>query len=317
MMRLHLATGIAFAALAAVSGAAFAQDVTQAFSRCGPGASYGVVGYRAAQLGVSRHPDSTRATYIFGAEPVVVGVDSTSRVRPGDVIIALNRHPITTRAGADLFAYPNGDVVLTVRRNGATVDLSYSFRPGPCWEEFGNTRYALSAPNRVSTADHAFVDSVRGRLSTVIAGGRGGRGGGGRGGVAGTVTATDTALSRLLPLITPRVATASFGTVTSSIAVTNFGFGLLCRPGCERARAGDSASYWRFTAYPAVARMSVPEDGVAGKAGIREGDILISVNGHSPLSEEGALLLERAGALLSLSLEFSRGGSRRTYTLRL
>jgi membrane-associated protease RseP (regulator of RpoE activity) len=322
---------VASAALAAFAAPSIAQNAEPVLPRCGPGTSFGVTAYRVAQFS-SHGADSSRVAYSFGAEPVVIQVDSVSRVRAGDVIVAVNRYPITTRAGADLFAYPSGDVTLTVRRNGANLDFGYAFRVGPCWERPGTgTLYSLlERTNRAAVlADTAAGGGrggrgVGGTSGGGRGGGRGGRGGGGTvaagsagGAATGVVAGADTAANRLYgQLLYARSGTTPFSTTTSSVPVANFGLALVCRPNCTRARSADSTSYWRFTAYPVVARLGVPEDGLAGKAGIREGDILISVNGHSPLSEEGALLLERAGTLLSLSLEFSRAGARNTYTLR-
>jgi S1-C subfamily serine protease len=75
--------------------------------------------------------------------------------------------------------------------------------------------------------------------------------------------------------------------------------------------------YWRFSGYPTVAAQGALRDGAAARAGIRDGDVLISVNGHTPMSDEGARLLSQSERELTLTLEFSRGGTRSTYRLRL
>ena len=103
--------------------------------------------------------------------------------------------------------------------------------------------------------------------------------------------------------------------VSSQVDIANFGFALQCTTPCTRTRSRDGTTYWRFDGYPAL---NIPvKDGLAAKAGLREGDVLISVNGLSPLTEEGALLLSRYAKELTLVLEISRAGKRQKFSLKL
>jgi membrane-associated protease RseP (regulator of RpoE activity) len=341
----------------------------------GPGSAFGIDAYDCASCGVARYRDSVHAVYTFGAEPVVVTVSplARDRIRPGDVIVAVNGNPITTRAGADMFAYPDsGEIKLTLRRNGTNIDVfSYSLNSvrasvqpvraqggrggaggfsgsggvGGGGGGRGRGVAVGAAPARANlvTADSVLRDrlarcavaprstgdSVRlqvqrapcvaDTLNAIAranqpadptrAAGRGGAGaaqggiaraGGGRGGAFGAVAAPSGAEM-----------------VSSIVELRNFGFTLSCRPDCTRMRSTTGALYWKFDGYPTVAVMSLVKGGVAEKAGIREGDVLISVNALSPLTEEGAVLLNRTDRELELTLEFSRGGKREKYVLKL
>jgi membrane-associated protease RseP (regulator of RpoE activity) len=92
---------------------------------CIPGRVFGITEYKCTSCGVASPRDSAHIVYSFGAEPVVVETaDQTNRIKPGDYVVAVNGHPITTRAGADQFAYPpQGTATITVRRNNVNITI--------------------------------------------------------------------------------------------------------------------------------------------------------------------------------------------------
>lgn len=417
-------SSIAASALAVTAASAMAQYA------CAPGGAFGILGYRVASMGTATMPDSAHPVYSFGAEPVVVETTRGNRLQPGDVVVAVNGFPITTRAGADKFAYPtHDDTLLTVRRNGSNIDIEYM--PGRMCPG-SNFVSAL----RRSPLDSGLMASAaprgggRGGAAVGGGGGGGGRGGaragavggagggarsGGAGGGTGAVASlvpsaityittgdllpTDSAsranvlralengacltrravsvgrggdtarapvyLARVAPCtsnaVQPQVTldsaaramrsrldsnsaslvaaggrggrggrgavgggggggTASFGVtpIVSFVALGNFGVHVSCGTACERARATDGTSYWKFDGYPTLAIPPGPgADDVRSRTGIVDGDVVISVNGESPLTEKGALLLNHADRELTLKLEISRAGKRRTITLKL
>jgi hypothetical protein len=343
---------------------------------CVPGAAFGITAYRCASCGAATYRDSTHTVYTFGAEPVVMEATTGNRIRAGDVVVAVNGNPITTRAGADQFTYPPaGESLVTVRRNGMNVEISQQVTTQLC-----NMR-GVVVPQGMSGR---FVgpDSVL-RMSGVAAGasGGGGGGGGGRGGRGGARVGggaggrgTTDSIARLYPCLTAPVTrpspsgrgdsvsvkfsvecpadslrarmssaqrlndsarsalalaqkggfAGSMGSVatapesqSSFVDLKNFGILLSCRPSCTRARARDGTIYWKFDGYPAVGPQGSVKEGVAVKAGLHEGDVIIAINGLSPLTEEGALLLNRTDRELTINLEVSRGGKREKFTLKL
>jgi C-terminal processing protease CtpA/Prc len=86
-----------------------------------------------------------------------------------------------------------------------------------------------------------------------------------------------------------------------------FGFALECS-GCTRERAeGESTlPVWHYTDYPRV--VAVAQGGAAERAGIREGDLLMSVDGMSILSSEGARRFSAARIADNIRLTIDRGG---------
>ena len=92
----------------------------------GPGSAFGVTAYNCSSCGYASYGDGvTRGQYIFHAAPVILSTAQGSALRNGDVIEAVDGHPITTREGAEAFSYPTpGRHALKIRRNGNPVDLA-------------------------------------------------------------------------------------------------------------------------------------------------------------------------------------------------
>jgi hypothetical protein len=141
-MRIHKLSSLV--GLVASATSLFAQSGPNCSS--GPGSAYGIVAYQCANCGF-KHESGRPASFTFFAEPVVTQVDrsaafATTRplividgvvqgiVAVGDVIEAVDGHPITTQAGADLFAYPTpGSHSLTVRRGREREVLDFPSSP--------------------------------------------------------------------------------------------------------------------------------------------------------------------------------------------
>ena len=86
-----------------------------------------------------------------------------------------------------------------------------------------------------------------------------------------------------------------------------FGFALECT-GCTRDRPEGEIPLpvWHYTEYPRV--VAILPDGPAERAGIREGDVLVSVEGVSILSSEGARRFSAARVAQGVRLTLERAG---------
>ena len=84
--------------------------------------------------------------------------------------------------------------------------------------------------------------------------------------------------------------------------------GLFC--GWRRAESGEPA--WRGQHPPEVAR--VIEGGPADRAGIRKGDVLLLLDGHSFIGEEGGQALGRLRPGRAVTLQYLKGGETLTTT---
>lgn len=90
------------------------------------------------------------------------------------------------------------------------------------------------------------------------------------------------------------------------------GLELTCGFFCGWRKGPDDAPVWRGQHPPKVAR--VVEDGPADRAGIHVGDVLLLLDGHSFVGEEGGLALGRLRPGTALTLQYLKAGETLTTT---
>jgi hypothetical protein len=261
----------------------------------GPGQAFGVTAYQCTSCSHKKEGDA-RAEYSFNAEPVVLETATWSPLKAGDVIEAVNGHPITTRAGADQFTYPPaGEALVMVRRGGARVELRMAPHQGCAdrWLPNAN-RIERVAVIRGETAVLRYgLDALQGAI--VI-----------------TTKKDSTPPSPLQPnyrTIRPESTTAM-----ASPGHGRFGFALSCVPSCTRVRASGGTDYWRFDGHPPIA--GIMPGGPAAMAGLRVGDVVTEIDGISILSEDGALRFQRSERKESIRVTVLRDGKRVEYSLQ-
>ncbi|HEV8495931.1 MAG TPA: PDZ domain-containing protein [Gemmatimonadaceae bacterium] len=342
-MRIHkLSSIIGLVALSASLSA-------QAASNCpnGPGSAFGIVAYQCANCGFKQE-SGQRPSYTFFAEPVVTQVDrpaadlvarvgaAIASTRPvyvvdgvivfdaaaqgsaavGDVIEAVDGRPITTQAGADLFAYPtSGSHSLTVRRGRERQSLEVSV-PASCdtrtlrirgtsrlgtfasradsLRYVGDTVYIRGdSVYRGSGGAAAVATSVSGTLDGVRRGSGSGSGSGGgaasastaRGGSGGS---GGRGYGRGVPVIggDPVEVNGSGVTTTAGAtpAVGKFGFAVECKPSCTMKQRPNGEYYFKYDGYPRI--IEVRDRSAADRAGLRVGDVITRIEGRSILADD-------------------------------
>jgi hypothetical protein len=217
----------------------------------------------------------TEAT--FGAEPEIIAVDPRGAggdvLRSGDVLVAIDGALITTRGGAQrLTSIRLGDeVTVRVRRDGRLRDLLVT--AGSACESTARIRPPLPPEPRRPGATE---------LPPTLPRGVGARPterpplpdrapepsrGTGMGGVPRAPGAH--------PTLEPRVT---------------LGFSFECGP-CGYRSAGVGGGTWYFDEPPVV--YGVDQAGPAWRGGLRQGDLLVGVDGLSLVTEEGARRFSR------------------------
>jgi hypothetical protein len=268
----------------------------------GPGSAFGIVGYQCANCGFKQE-SGRPPTYTFFAEPVVTQVDyrlsALTSNRPvivvdgvvqsgstavGDVIEAVDGHPITTQAGADLFTYPTaGTHSLTVRRgrDREVIDVSV---PASC----------IAASSGATSVPMGGTSSRRGddrvHLGVGIgAGSSSATGGGTTSGGSAPNAGKGNGYGRGVPaffgdtieIINGSPVVHSSG---SSPAIGRFGFAVECAPSCSLNRSPSGDYYYKYDGYPRI--VEVRERSAADRAGLRVGDLITKVEGKSILNED-------------------------------
>jgi membrane-associated protease RseP (regulator of RpoE activity) len=265
-------------------------DVSQAF---------GIFGLDVASFEESKFPDRP-PVISFLAEPVVTLVAKTSLLKPGDVIEAIDDHPITSSVGSRQFTAPTpGANTLTVRRGRDRVILRFDVvAPPPC------TDWTTPPSGVVDVRDAMGVQGRRGGSvnfdSTV---GRGRRGGGNVTPPAVAVRASDSGRVRIRGVSKIRV----LGDTTTRVPLyvidgvkiepssvpppSRYGFAVTCRT-CAKVTTPDGTSFYKFETLPPIS--DVLPNSPAAIAGLKPGDVIVKVDGFSILEDDGAIRLSRS-----------------------
>jgi hypothetical protein len=269
-------------ALALVSLAA-PLDGQQGPACSGPGAAFGVTSYQCASCTIKQGA-GMRTQYGFQAEPIVLETTSGSALKPGDVIEAVNGHPIMTQAGSDAFTYPPaGPLKLIARRAGARIVLEVT-RLGAC-------------ADKPEEPDRAFQRSV---VESALQ-------------KSGYVPArTDEPIIIVDGVVQPTPSSAPKADFFWGIG--RYGFAIGCLPSCTLTKASDGTQYYKFDGYPAI--VAVLPGGAAERVGLRAGDIVTQIDGKSILREEGALRFFRGNKTETMQLTVTRNGQQVGYLLK-
>jgi TonB-dependent SusC/RagA subfamily outer membrane receptor len=315
--------------LSLIIGVVTADDLAAQACSFGPGEMFGVVAYQCANCGFKREkPD--RPTYLFYAEPVVLEAKSPGVFRVGDIVEAVDGKPIITSGGAEAFTYPTvGDHEVTVRRGRTRLGLRMSISATGC--------EVTTAPGnllqfQLSVADIEAIEVLKGPAAVAQYGARAAAGGvvmiTTRPRSAGSISSanpdsvrararailgsTPGPLSGNYPMIIVdgvQVSSSNEAGMPLGDQIGRFGFAVECKPSCTAATTKEGTlhyTYYRYDAFPLVA--AIRPGSAAERAGLKVGDLVTKVDGHSIGEEEGARILSKLDRQDKLSLTVLRGG---------
>ena len=213
---------------------------------------------------------------------MVLEANGKTGVSAGDVVEAVNGQPITTSAGAEAFAYPaTGTNSLTIRR-GRDRQI---------------VRVAVSAV--CGSSARLRGDTLRLRLRGSL-----------------TPALRQQGGSDPLIVIDGVVMGRSLSEATSPVG--RFGFAFTCEPRCSAWTGRDGAliyTYYKYRDFPPIT--AIGPGSAAERAGLKVGDLVVKVEGHSVLDDEGAKGLARLDRVDVLHLTVRRDGKEIDVTLKV
>jgi len=262
--KLHRAVPLAVLALA-VAGTARAQErkvVTEVSKACRAGSvtvgSLGYSGIECSNCSFTVHADGTDRQWKFRAEPVITGVKpggpADGKLKAGDVIVAIDGQLITTQEGGRLFGSvkPGTPVTVRFRRDGREGQVEIT--PSSECAKIGVQAPPAPAKAPAPAAAPAPVAIVEPAAQPVE-----------------PMPVEEVPAPPAPPAAPPR---------------GRLGFSLECSQCAIYSRKGEDSPYlWDFKSNPTVGRVEV--GGPAAKAGLRGGDVLLSVDGVALTTAEG------------------------------
>jgi hypothetical protein len=232
------------------------------------------------------HPDKDERWWLFQAEPKILSVDpdgpSAGILRPGDVIVAVNGLAITTRKGGMRFGNltPREPVELTIRRGSRTLDKEIT--PVAVCLEDHPLHFAAPEPPDIVLHTEKLAELSR-------------------------------KLEALAEMDLPELPDFPDLTNLTRLSIRPkawFGMGLSC-DGCTiQTGKDDESAEWQFDNPPTVE--SVEPGGPADEAGIRDGDVLLEIDGIDIDSHKGGKRFSSVEPGETVTWTIRRGSKRET-----
>lgn len=243
--------------------------------------------------------EGVEAMYEFSSEPRMRAIDSggpaAGILEEGDVLVAVNGFLITSgRGGRELANLPIGEAArLTLRRGDRLEDVTIT-TSGRCEQPMvivGNTRLVVpeapvwSTEPALPPGSYAVIEAPPAPVDAVY-----------------SLAPTAPSAGRGVAAVAAPPAPAAFGV---SAGPGSLGMAFSC-DGCSFTFGEEDFFAWNNPQYLEVEAVS--EDGAAAAAGLRPGDLLTHVNGHSLTSDDGGRLIFRARAGERLEIRYERDG---------
>jgi S1-C subfamily serine protease len=244
--------------------------------------------------------DGSERTWDFSSEPIVQTVTPGSpvygKIRPGDAIVAVDGHMITTGEGGRRFAnmVPGQEVSVVVRTGNR--EKTVAVIPEPECRRGGTHAEAPAVPASPavpSTPDAAPAAGVSVGVGVP------------RAAVAPRADAAPTAGVAVAAGPVPR---PTYTLLPSGW----FGFGIQCTK-CQWSVEEDTGlSAWEFSSPPEIS--SIQAGSPAAAAGLRRGDVLLEIDGEPLVSEKGGQRFGSVEPGQQVRWTYRRGGETRTTT---
>jgi hypothetical protein len=312
--------------LVSILGIVAVQDLAAQACAVGPGEVFGIAAYQCANCGFKREK-LKRPTYTFFAEPVVLEAKSPGVFRIGDVIESVDGKPITTSAGADLFTYPAlGDHEISVRRGRSRQVLRMSIAGTGCDVKsipLNTTgfRFSLDDVERVEVLKGPAAAERYGATApasgvVVITTKQGNAG-------PAAIANADSTRAQMRDVF--RQAGLEPLIIVDGVPITSderrqlnlphidrtgrFGFAVSCEPSCTAATTKEGTlhyTYYRYDGFPPI--VAIRPSSPADRAGLKVGDLVTKVDGHSIRDEEGARILAKLDRVDAVRITVRRDG---------
>jgi S1-C subfamily serine protease len=244
--------------------------------------------------------DGSERTWDFSSEPIVQTVTPGSpvygKIRPGDAIVAVDGHLITTGEGGRRFGnmVPGREVSVVVRTGNR--EKTVAVIPEPECRRGGTHAEAPAVPAVPavpSTPDAAPAAGVSVGVGVP------------RAAVAPRADAA--------PATGVAVAAGPVPRPTYTLLPSGwFGFGIQCTNCRWSVEEETGLSEWEFSASPEIS--SVQDGSPAAAAGLRRGDVLLEIDGEPLVSEKGGQRFGSVEPGQQVTWTYRRGGETRTTT---
>ncbi len=241
---------------------------------------------------ISHDSESGENDWYFQAEPMIREIDgngpAAGRLEPGDIIVAIDGLPITTRKAGRLFANlpPGAPVELTVRRKGQMVTAALT--PRAVCPEDHPMNFAL---DRATELEAHAIDAMSSYIEQ---------------------------LSKIRDINTdlpepPEIRALKLVPELGQGPNAWFGMSIECHECRVTAPKKAGAPHWSFDKPPEID--DIVSGGPAERAGLEPGDVLTHIDGMPIESEKGGQRFSSIEPGDTVSWTFRRGDQTKTVTL--
>jgi len=292
---LWAAAGLGTGLLFGTPGSLFGQDAAACPDGATPRGDIGIKGIECENCTMYTISGGGVQRWVFSSEPRVNSVEGGSpahgKIRPGDALVAIDGHLITTAEGGRRFAnlVPGREVSVVVRRGSAERTVTV-VPDSECPRPAAAPSSGVAVAPRPEAAPVAAVGVPRSPTEPAA------------------VTAPVPEAAPVAGVAVSAVPAPTYALLPSGW----FGFGIRCTDCRWSVDEESGASEWAFSEPPEIS--SIRDDSPAEAAGLRRGDVLLEIDGVPLVSEEGGRRFGSVEPGETVRWTYRRGGQTRTAT---